>query len=152
MQPDLSVGMLAWLCVWVKVQICMWPSLHFCVCVCFLHTNDLWGVLIDLWAADSISSVTCEMLHTHTQTYILGGPGSLMPPPDSLFFINWSTRRVNKTQKRYFVSTLTLLVGRQEGHPACKKLSGGMFAWLSGMRCIRAKGHRLPECLVCKRL
>jgi len=31
-------------------------------------------------------------------------------------------------------SALKLLVGRQEGHPACKKLSGGM-AWLSGMRC-----------------
>jgi len=26
---------------------------------------------------------------------------------------------------------LTLLVGQQEGHPACKKLSGGMLAWLS---------------------
>jgi len=26
---------------------------------------------------------------------------------------------------------LTLLVGRQEGYPACKKLSGGMLAWLS---------------------
>jgi len=23
-----------------------------------------------------------------------------------------------------------LLVGQQEGHPACKKLSGGMLAWL----------------------
>jgi len=30
-------------------------------------------------------------------------------------------------------SALTLLVGRQEEHPACKKLSGGMLAWcLSG--------------------
>jgi len=28
-------------------------------------------------------------------------------------------------------SALTLLVGRQEGHPACKKLSGGILAWLS---------------------
>ena len=28
-------------------------------------------------------------------------------------------------------SALTLLVGRQEGHPACKELSGGMLAWLS---------------------
>jgi len=28
-------------------------------------------------------------------------------------------------------SALTLLVGRQEGHPACKKLSGGMLVWLS---------------------
>ena len=26
---------------------------------------------------------------------------------------------------------LTLLVGRQEGHPDCKKLSGGVLAWLS---------------------
>ena len=28
-------------------------------------------------------------------------------------------------------SALTLLVGRQEGHPACKKLCGGVLAWLS---------------------
>ena len=28
-------------------------------------------------------------------------------------------------------SALTLLVGWQEGHPACKKLSGGVLTWLS---------------------
>jgi len=28
-------------------------------------------------------------------------------------------------------SALTLLVGWQEGHPACKKLSGGILEWLS---------------------
>ena len=28
-------------------------------------------------------------------------------------------------------SALSLLVGRQEGHPACKNLSGGVLAWLS---------------------
>jgi len=28
-------------------------------------------------------------------------------------------------------SALSLLVGRQEGHPACKKLSGGVSVWLS---------------------
>ena len=28
-------------------------------------------------------------------------------------------------------STMMLLVGRQEGHPACKKLSGEVLAWLS---------------------
>jgi len=28
-------------------------------------------------------------------------------------------------------SALTLLVGRQEGHPAGKKLSSGVLAWLS---------------------
>ena len=39
-------------------------------------------------------------------------------------------------------SALTLLVGRQEGHPACKKQSGGMLAWLSvGVRSV------LPEWL-----
>jgi len=27
-------------------------------------------------------------------------------------------------------SALTLLVGRQEGHPACKNLSGVVLAWL----------------------
>jgi len=28
-------------------------------------------------------------------------------------------------------SALTLLVGRQEEHPACIKLNGGVLAWLS---------------------
>jgi len=28
-------------------------------------------------------------------------------------------------------SASMLLVGRQEGHPACKKLSGGVLVWLS---------------------
>ena len=38
-------------------------------------------------------------------------------------------------------SALTLLVGRQEGHLACKKLSGGMLVWLSGTRCKGADLH-----------
>jgi len=35
---------------------------------------------------------------------------------------------------------LMLLVVRQEGHPVCKRLSGGMLVWLSGMRCRLAYG------------
>jgi len=31
----------------------------------------------------------------------------------------------------YAFSALMLLVGRQEGHLACKKLSGGVLEWLS---------------------
>jgi len=31
----------------------------------------------------------------------------------------------------YAFSALTLLVGWQEGHLACKKLCGGVLAWLS---------------------
>ena len=30
----------------------------------------------------------------------------------------------------YVYSALALSVGRYERHPACKKLSGGMLAWL----------------------
>jgi len=41
----------------------------------------------------------------------------------------------HKTQqgkhKYYGFNALTLLVGRQEGHPACKKQSGGVLVWLS---------------------
>ena len=38
-------------------------------------------------------------------------------------------------------SALTLLVGQQEGHPACKKLSGEVLVWyLSGARCRLAYG------------
>ena len=32
---------------------------------------------------------------------------------------------------RFAFIALTLLVGRQEEHPACKKLSGGVLEWLS---------------------
>jgi len=31
----------------------------------------------------------------------------------------------------YAFNALTLLVGWQKGHPACRKLSSGMLAWLS---------------------
>jgi len=31
----------------------------------------------------------------------------------------------------YEFSALMMLVGQQEGHPACKKLSGGVLAWLT---------------------
>jgi len=37
----------------------------------------------------------------------------------------------NVMRQDYAFSALTLSVGRQEGHPACKKLSGGVLAWLS---------------------
>jgi len=69
-----------------------------------------------------------------------------MRPPDSIFdfgtiytmrqktvplsFVNKSFNVQCNLTKTAF-SALTLLVGRQEGHPACKKLSGGVLAWLS---------------------
>jgi len=41
-------------------------------------------------------------------------------------------------------SALTLLVGRQEGHPACKKLSSGMLVWLSVWICILHLAQLMP--------
>jgi len=40
--------------------------------------------------------------------------------------------QITLTSCYYFLafSALTLLVGQQQGHPACKKLSGGVLAWL----------------------
>ena len=46
-----------------------------------------------------------------------------------------------------------LLVGRQEEHPACKKLSGGVLAWLSVWNevqtCIVAQLMPLPLTVSC---
>ena len=41
----------------------------------------------------------------------------------------WFSHNEHETDVAF--SALMLLVGRQEGHPACKKLSGGVLAWLS---------------------
>ena len=46
-------------------------------------------------------------------------------------------------------SALTLLVEWQEGHPACKKLSGGVLAWLSGSRCRLAYGPAAADATHC---
>jgi len=43
-----------------------------------------------------------------------------------LFIISWSQTIINVA-----FSALMLLVGWQEGHPASKKLSGGVLVWLS---------------------
>ena len=47
-------------------------------------------------------------------------------------------------------SALTLLVGRQEGHLACKKLSGGVLAWLSVWREVQTCTQ--PSCCHCHSL
>ena len=49
---------------------------------------------------------------------------------------------------RHVFSALTLLVGRQEGHPACKKLSGGVLAplsfWSEVQTCIMHMAQLMP--------
>jgi len=46
--------------------------------------------------------------------------------PTCSFAISSTVRKSNRA-----FSALMLLVGRQEGHPTCQKLSGGVLAWLS---------------------
>jgi len=46
-------------------------------------------------------------------------------------------------------SALTLLVGRQEGHPACKKLSGEVLAWLSVWSDVQTQLVPLPLTVFC---
>jgi len=66
-------------------------------------------------------------LFKHSTDYIVVARYLLMPV---FFRNNWMTKIDGVTSCKAF-SALTLLVGRQEGHPACKKLSGGVLAWLS---------------------
>jgi len=47
----------------------------------------------------------------------------------------------------HFVSALTLLVGQQEGHPACKKLSGRVLAWLSVWSAVQTCTLHMPSTL-----
>ena len=46
-------------------------------------------------------------------------------------FLGFDVPNLSKLVNFCLLCALTLLVGRQEGHPACKKLSGGVLAWLS---------------------
>jgi len=48
----------------------------------------------------------------------------------------------------YAFSALTLLVGRQEWHPACKKLSGGVLAWLSIWSEVQTVDSTATHCLL----
>jgi len=48
-------------------------------------------------------------------------------------------QRIASTSVQSYTAFM-LLIGRQEGYPACKKLSGGVLAWLSGARCRLAYG------------
>ena len=58
-------------------------------------------------------------------------------PTDEFYQSNNRVKVLNKIRSTYpnhnsfAFSALTPLVGRQKGHPACKKLSSGVLAWLS---------------------
>jgi len=70
----------------------------------------------------------------------------------SLFYtvVGVTSLKINNTDDKFFAfSALTLLVGRQEGHPAC----GGVLVWLSVwsevQTCIMAQLMPLPLTVSC---
>jgi len=53
-------------------------------------------------------------------------------PSQHLHNTNWPSSVIQLLVfRRLQCTALTLLVARQEGHPACKKLNGGVLVWLS---------------------
>jgi len=68
-------------------------------------------------AALGASDAQCSCRITHS--------GVSGPQPAVTSFVQLDCRQ------SVLSTALTLLVGRQEGHPACKKTSGGVLAWLS---------------------
>ena len=48
-----------------------------------------------------------------------------------MFHSTKTTKRIILLTLHFYKNALMLLVGQQEGHQACKKLSGEVLAWLS---------------------
>ena len=48
-----------------------------------------------------------------------------------MFHSTKTTKRITLLTLHFYKSALMLLVGQQEGHPACKKLSGEVLALYS---------------------
>jgi len=72
------------------------------------------------------------MRHTVTVSVLFAGEVRGFKPPHWLrVTLTVVTENVGLGGRLFAFSALTLLVWRQEGHPACKKLSGGVLAWLS---------------------
>jgi len=89
----------------------------FCCILCFFIFAFCFFVFICLILTKFYS-------YTYKSTYHYSGHFPVQLLLFSLFFSIF-------VLDRFAFSAVTLLVGRQEGHPACKKLSGGVLAWLS---------------------
>jgi len=98
-----SDGMLAWLCVWGEVQICIWPSW------CHYHSLSLAPVNPDWFYLSGAASPRWSW--TKSRRLYNGCSSSV---------VSGSDLQCSDTVSR-----------RQEGHPAYKKLSGRVLVWLS---------------------
>ena len=81
----------------------------------------------------SIYSVTCDKVDVHDPTIVsvICRPRCCRSERQVSNNIIYNIDIVIYWHVCHPFSALTLLVGRQEEHPACKKLSGVVLAWLS---------------------
>ena len=91
-----------------------------------------WHQLPELIPTNSNSGLhSCIRISIHTQHVTFSVRNQMKLIEDIFAYSEWVTDAF---------SALTLLVGRQEGHPACKKLSGRvlacLFVWIEVWTCI----------------
>ena len=105
----LNGGVLAWLSVWSEMRTCIAQLMPLPLSVsCFskIHIDFTFLVLADLGSPGQRAVKRVCVLYGTT----------------SYIYCDWPNMVAS--------SALTLLVGRQDGHSACKKLSGGVLVWL----------------------
>ena len=137
-----------WL-LWVALHCITWCRFSYVLSTVFFCRY--WCVVIDLIDKQTVSfcaSVTCSngfSLTSHLcsfsdvtfhvfMTYALhcSSPYHLIPWSIARWSSDFSVTVILFKIKNFCAfSALTLLVGRQEGHPVCKKLSGEVLVWLS---------------------
>jgi len=98
------------------------------------------------WDGSGINCTICKQSASHSREITTPAPDHSIftghdTLPDAQLCQNTEGKLVNIimvciiiitiTQKICAFSASTLLVRQQEGHPACKKLSGGVLVWLS---------------------
>ena len=117
----LSCEVLAWLSAWSKVQTCTRPSW------CHCHST------VSCFSKIQIGFTFLVPAH-------LGSPGQRADK--RVCVVDLPYTRCGLSNCCRFVRDCYCLqcldtVGRQEGHPACKKLSGDVLAWNEVQTCIR---------------
>jgi len=95
------------------------------------HFHITTGTAMNFVLVENIVIMNCLFLHVFSDKQIVQKVSW-----KNFVDLLWSESSPLNTLPCYYFSfvafsALTLFVWRQEGHPACKKLSGGVLAWLS---------------------
>ena len=122
---------------------CVWSAC--CCCVCWHWPRDLSIILLVTWRWHRAGHVTCQSVcwsrdvemalcvvcasFTGHVTELVFSHSDVCKSLDVLCYQTLICTLLRCLPVAF--SALTLLVGRQEGHPACKKQSGGVLVWLS---------------------